>query len=131
MPLNALRMNKTPLNSLIPQQRSAYKRRPRADKGKPRKYRIDPRYVAQLAMGSRIRRPTRIDEATFLELISSPCPLCGDESECLVPIAAGQTSLSPYNCRPSCIQCMRVLRVFAWNERECIAWARRVCAYRL
>lgn len=104
-----MEMNQSP-------QRSAYKRKPRSDTGKPHKWAITPEYAFHISRcsqtGERILR-----EPELLLLLGQGCQLCGVEA---TRVRAG---------KPYCPQCDRYVGI--GGEVALLVWMRRVAPYRL
>jgi hypothetical protein len=106
-------MNKTPPNELAI-NRSAYRRRPRADRGKAHKLQVSPEYWAYL---SRHKQGRKLSEAEVLAILDNKCDLCGEPATHV----RGRIGYCP--------QCDKHMGL--GPEHEVLAWVRRVYAYRL
>lgn len=101
---------------MLTMKRSAFKRKPRSDKGKPRNTQFTLEYRAYLCRCNRMRTKP-VSEPEYLQAMLTPCDLCGG--------VAGFLEHS----RPYCLTCLHMM---SWLGGEAVAldWARRVAAYR-
>lgn len=99
--------------------KSAYKRAPRKDIGKPHKSDLDPKYHAYLAREHSGHRSARLSEAEAMALIAQGCQGCGAEAELI------WQSRYPY-----CYACDRMVR-YLGGDGAFHAWLFRAAAYRL